>query len=549
MLTPTRTRAPQLEGAGWLNTDRPLRFGAELQGHVVLLDFWTYCCINCMHVLDDLAWLERKYAGQPFVVIGVHSAKFENEATRENILAAVHRYRIAHPVLIDEQMRLWRAYAVRAWPTLVLVDPQGYIVGYVSGEGHREVLDGAIADLLRRHREAGTLAPVPLRIRRESRAPAPTGLAFPGKVLADLHTRRLIISDSGHHRIIVTTWPDATGRCEPTRVIGSGRPGRDDGPATHASFRDPQGLALLEDTLFVADTGNHLIRRIDLRTGNVSTFAGTGEISYDRHGGNTGTQQGLNSPWDLAIRDNTLYVAMAGLHQIWAFDLATARGEPVAGSGREDIIDGPAPRAALAQPSGLAVHGEQIFFADSEASAVRFLDLRSREVVTLVGRGLFIFGDVDGALPDARLQHPLGVAVWNNRVLVADTYNHKIRSIDLPAGPVGTLAGLGHAAPRGPDGQPGFYEPGGIAVAEDTLFVADTNHHRIVMLDLREPNSRWAQVRIENLTAPDEGKAPPPDNPGTPAAQPGAGKTDTRSGQHSPPAHAPAYEGRQRKNR
>src|SRR2546426_178286 len=392
-----RPRAPELHpDFAWLNTDRPLTFAKELQGQVVLLDFWTYCCINCMHVLPDLAYLEDKYRDRPFLVIGVHSAKFTNEGQRQTVRAAVGRYEIAHPVVIDENMRLWSEYAVRSWPTLVLVGADRRIVGSVAGEGNRDTLDRAIAATLGEGRAAGTLAPGPLRIDRERSVRAATGLAFPGKVLADPPGGRLFVADSNHNRIVIATLPDRDGRSRLIRAGGRGRVGREDGPAAEAGFHHLQGLALSGETLYVADTENHLIRAIDLAGGEVRTIAGTGVMGYDRSGGKKGTQQALNSPWDVAVEGSTLYVAMAGPHQLWRIDLPMGFARAFVGSGRENIVDGPVEAAALAQPSGLALSGNYLYFADSEVSAVRRVDLAEEKVETLIGRGLFDYGDRDG---------------------------------------------------------------------------------------------------------------------------------------------------------
>ncbi|HEU4725024.1 MAG TPA: thioredoxin-like domain-containing protein [Candidatus Eisenbacteria bacterium] len=493
-------RAPELKPEfAWLNTDRPLTFSNELKGQVVLLDFWTYCCINCMHVLPDLAYLEAKYAREPFVVIGVHSAKFENEGSRQTIRAAIGRYEIHHPVVVDEGMSLWSEYTVRSWPTLVLVGADGRVIGAVAGEGNRAALDEAIGKALADAKAAGIAAPGPLRIEREESVRAASGLAFPGKVLADRAGGRLYIADSNHSRIVVTTLPDASGRSRLVATVGSGRVGRDDGPAGDAAFHHPQGLALLGETLLVADTENHLIRAVDTERFDVRTVAGTGEQSYDRSGGKRGTAQGLNSPWDLAVEGSTCYIAMAGPHQIWRLDLPMGLCRAWAGSGRENLVDGPAESAALAQPSGLALLGNHLYFADSEVSAVRRIDLASEQVETLVGRGLFDFGDVDGDAKRARLQHPLGVTTSGSKILVADTYNHKIKELDPETRTIRTLHG---------DGRPGtdrgdalaLFEPGGLHAADGVLYVADTNNHRVVRVDLA--TGAWREVTIEGLEAP-----------------------------------------------
>jgi len=468
-----------------LNTDRPLSFGRELQGQVVLLDFWTYCCINCMHVLPDLAFLEEKYRDQPFLVIGVHSAKFTNEGQRQTVRAAVGRYEIAHPVILDENMTLWGEYAVRSWPTLVLVGADRRIVGAVAGEGNRETLDRAIEGALEEARSKGILAKGPLRIARERSVRAATGLAFPGKVLADPTGGRLFIADSNHNRIVISTLPDRDGRARLIRTV--------------EGFHHPQGLALSGETLYVADTESHLIRAVDLPTGQVTTVVGTGVQGYDRAGGKTGTKQVLNSPWDLAIEGSTLYVAMAGQHQLWRIDLPMGFARAFVGTGRENIVDGPTEASALAQPSGLSLSGNHLYFADSEVSAVRRVDLAEEKVETLIGRGLFDFGDVDGDFASARLQHPLGVAVWRKRVLVADTYNHKIKEMDVEGRTIRTLAGDGRPGTER-NGKLSLFEPGGLHAAGDDLYIADTNNHRVVRFSL--VNEEWREVVIEGLEAP-----------------------------------------------
>jgi thiol-disulfide isomerase/thioredoxin len=518
-MSPT-IHAPELErGFAWLNTDRPLRLAHELKGQVVLLDFWTYCCINCMHVLPDLEYLAERFAGRPLVVVGVHSAKFDNEADRRNVRAAVQRYGIRHPVVLDEDLKLWRAYGARSWPTRVLVDPTGAIALTLAGEGNRQTFEQEIERLLEEHAKKGTLAPSPLALRPEAAVRSPSGLSFPGKVLADRESAgagapgRLFIADTAHHRVVVASWPDeapaghrgtrttrGSGHSTLLRVIGTGRPGRDDGPAGHASFRAPQGLAVARGKLFVADTGNHLIRAVDLATWEVSTWAGTGEMTNDRAGGAKGTQQGINSPWDLAVHGSRLLVAMAGTHQIWRFELGNALGRAYAGSGREDLEDGPAESAALAQPSGLAVAGDTLWIADSEVSAVRGLDLVDERVFTVIGEGLFDFGDVDGVYPAARLQHPLGVAAWRGQVLIADSYNHKLKLVDPASRMVSTKLGDGRPGADDGRGAPRFSEPGGLSVAGDEVFVADTNNHRVVWADLA--SGAWCEIAIEGLEPP-----------------------------------------------
>jgi len=482
-------------GVEWLNTAGPIRL-RDLRGKIVLLDFWTYCCINCMHVLPDLARLEKKYANQ-LVVIGVHSAKFDAEKDSKNIREAILRYGIEHPVVNDANRRIWNAYRVIAWPTFFLIDPEGYLVGRASGEGLGEVLDAAIAQLIEEHRARKTLNEQPLRFDLEKfRQREKTPLYFPGKVLADAASRRLFIADSSHHRIVIADWEGKV-----LAVAGTGEPGWQDGPFEKAQFNDPQGLALDGTKLYVADRKNHLIRVLDLAEKQVATLAGTGSQSHDRRAAGKPREVGLNSPWDLLLLGRTLFIAMAGHHQIWKLDLQQDHLAAYAGSGMEEIIDGTLSTSAFAQPSGLASDGVWLYVADSETSSIRAVSLdASRGLVrTVVGMGLFEFGDRDGQGKAVRLQHPLGVAYHNGLLYIADTYNNKIKILDPVKRTCRTF--LGDRKPGNSDDPPRFDEPGGISIAGDFLFVADTNNHAI-----RAVHLKTKQVRTLAL----QGLEPPP---------------------------------------
>ncbi|HEX8091522.1 MAG TPA: thioredoxin-like domain-containing protein, partial [Blastocatellia bacterium] len=467
-------------GIEWLNTDRPL-FLRELRGKVVVLDFWTYCCINCMHIIPDLKKLERKYASE-LVVIGVHSAKFAGERETDNIRQAILRYEIEHPVVNDKDMTVWQQFGVRAWPTLLLIDPAGKVVGYTSGEDIYEPFDKLIGKIVDAFGAKGQLDRRPLKLRLERyRAPAAM-LAFPGKVLADEKSKQLFIADSNHNRIVVVSLEDASVR----EVIGGGGAGASDGRFADSSFNHPQGMAFDGRVLYVADTENHAIRAIDFERRAVTTIAGTGEQSrhYVLFGGQ-GLQTPLNSPWDLVLHDGLLYIAMAGPHQLWRMNPKTGGIAPYAGSGREDIIDGPLAEAALAQPSGITTDGRRLYFADSEVSAIRSASLDpGGNVETVVGQGLFDFGDRDGRGPEVRLQHPLGVVYHAGALYVADTYNNKIKRILPESKSAETLAGTGEGGLRDGAGA-AFDEPGGVSAAFGKLYVADTNNHAIRVVDLK----------------------------------------------------------------
>jgi thiol-disulfide isomerase/thioredoxin len=485
----TKIRAPELTGdRGWLNTSKPLSLSA-LKGKVVLLDFWTYGCINCMHIIPDLKKLEKKYPNE-LVVIGVHSAKFQNEKDTENIRRIVLRYEIEHPIVNDADFKIWNAYAVDAWPTRYLIDPAGYIIGKLSGEGAYEVLDKAIGDSIAEFRKRGELNEAPLKLVLEKARVGDLPLAFPGKAITDEKTNRLFIADSDHNRIVIT---NLDGNLIDT--IGTGGHGQDDGPFDRATFFRPQGMVLNGDSLYVADTENHLIREVDLKSKAVKTIAGTG--SQARNFGEAGMARAtaLNSPWDLQLIDRTLYIAMAGPHQIWKLDLTLREVSPFAGSGREARADGPAEQAAFAQPSALATDGRTLYVSDAEANIIRAINLDANpKVKTLVGGDLFDFGDKDGFDNDVRLQHPLGLARWNDKLLIADTYNHRIKLLDPARRSVNAFVGTGK--PGQVDGaHASFYEPGGLAIAHDKLYVADTNNHAIRIVDLKTKETKTLQLK------------------------------------------------------
>lgn len=523
----TRVPAPSLDGGlGWLNTPEPLDL-KDLRGKFVLLDFWTYCCINCMHVLPELKKLEHAYPNE-LVVIGVHSAKFEAEKETENIRKAILRYEIEHPVVNDANHAIWRKYGVSSWPTLVLIDPEGYAVWARGGENTFEFLNTLLQHGLPYYRERGLLNTKPLEFNFEAKNAVKTPLRFPGKVLADEAGGRLFITDSNHNRIVIT---DLQGKL--LDIIGSGVMGRADGGYDQATFDHPQGVALDGEMLYVADTENHLLRKVDLKQKQVTTIAGTGkqmrgvwpgmkevagapagQVKLPRRFVGPPLETDIASPWALVVHDKTLYIAMAGPHQIWKMTLDGKEIGPYAGNGREDITDGPLlpsvpyelGYSSFAQPSGLSSDGTWIYVADSEGSSVRAVPLNPRaKVKTIIGTAhlprarLFEFGDIDGPAGTARLQHVLGVVFYRDQLYIADTYNHKIKVIDLKDLTSQTLVGTGE---RGASDDPAqFNEPAGITAAAGKLYVADTNNHLIRVIDLDNGN-KVSTLTIEGLTPP-----------------------------------------------
>ncbi|MEW1797581.1 NHL domain-containing thioredoxin family protein [Streptomyces niveus] len=473
-----RVRAPELVGrGGWLNTGGKAYGLADLRGRIVLLDFWTFCCINCLHVLDELRELEQKHS-DTVVIIGVHSPKFVHEAEHAAVVDAVERYEVHHPVLDDPELATWKQYAVRAWPTLVVIDPEGYVVAQHAGEGHAHAIEKLVQELEAEHAAKGTLRRgdgpyVPPE-------PVATDLRFPGKVLA-LPSGNFLVSDSTRHQLVELA---ADGESV-VRRVGNGVRG-----LAGDAFNEPQGLAQLPDgRIAVADTVNHSVRAYDPATGGVETLAGTGRQWWQgspTHG--PALDVALSSPWDVAWWQDRLWIAMAGVHQLWTYDPASGTVEVAAGTTNEGLVDGPAAEAWFAQPSGLAAAGDRLWVADSETSALRYVERDGDGagdgfvVRTAVGTGLFDFGHRDGPAGQALLQHPLGVtALPDGSVAVSDTYNHALRRYDPATGEVTTLA-------------TDLREPSDAVLVGADIVVVESARHRLTRLRLPDE-----AVRVESV--------------------------------------------------
>ena len=437
--------------------------------------------------------LEHAFADE-LVVVGVHSAKFPAEKSTENLQAAMLWHEVDHPVVNDADFAVWQSYGVRAWPTLMFIDPRGSVYAKHEGEFPLEPVRDLIRDMLAEYDAAGLLDRAPLPLTRL--AEPDSALRFPGKVLADPEGDRLFVADSGHHRILIAGLDGNVRQC-----IGAGERGRADGASETARFNHPQGMALALDgrTLYVADVGNHAVRAVDLVGGGVTTVAGTGERGGYR-GGGPGWATALASPWDLTFLDGTLWIAMAGTHQLWTYEPATGIVRPAAGTGAESIHDGPLAAATFAQPMGITALDGILYVADSEASAVRRVAPGEDHVRRLVGRGLFEFGDIDARGDSVRLQHVQGVwAVAENgapAVYLADTYNDKIKRLDPATREVTTVfGGGGHGLVNGDAATAEFWAPGGLSIAGRTLYVADTNNHAIRVADLDRAEVRTLAIR------------------------------------------------------
>lgn len=465
--------APELTTmAGWVNTETAYSL-QDLRGKIVLLDFWTYGCINCQHIVPDLRRLEEEYPHH-LVVIGVHSAKFNTEKDSRRIMEAIHKFGIQHPVINDADFKLWDAYAVRAWPTVVLISPVGKVIGQHAGEGVYQVVKPYLDQLIKEYADRLKGSKLSFQYKKEEKNKHL--LCFPSKLISGSNDT-IWCADSGNNRILQLS---SDGKI--LHSIGSGKKDFKDGSFTEACFYEPHGLALKESTLYIADTKNNAIRVADLEKGTVNTLSGTGKLDYyffeDRW------DEGVlpNSPWDLLIYQNTLFIASAGNHQILQMDMAEKIVKRFAGNGREALANGTLREAAFNQPSGLTRIDHTLFISDAEASAIRAIDLQEGLVYTPLGKGLFDFGDVDGDVEDALLQHNLGITTHQGFLYIADTYNGKIKQFDLRKERVKTIIA-------------GLNEPNDLLFLKNEMWISDTNNHNLVRLNLKNMQKKVVVIR------------------------------------------------------
>lgn len=487
-----QVEAPEFpSGLDWINTDSPLTMQG-LQGKIVIFDFWTYGCINCIHMIPILEEVEEKYADE-VVVIGVHSAKFENEGQTDNLRQIVQRYDLKHPVINDKDFLVWQTYGARAWPTIAIVDPRGYVVVRESGEIPFEAFDAYLSGMIEYYDELddSIINRDPVELVLEGAGDPGTPLLFPGKVLANEENNRLFIADSNHNRIVIVDLETNT----VSDIIGSARRGFTDNSFEDAAFDKPQGMALDGDLLYIADVNNHAIRVANLAERTVSTVVGNGDMGRGSIQYGTIVEEPLivpiRSPWDVEFDDEgKLHIAMAGTHQLYIYEPENDILYPSVGNGREANLNATLANSELAQPSGLYYAGDgKLYFADSESSTIRLADFELDAVTGIAGtteNNLFDFGDIDGELGDNRLQHALGVQGVNGDLYIADTYNSRIKVIRDGETAIETVYGLGGLGGYA-DGSADiaeFDEPGGLTYADGKLYIADTNNHVIRVIDL-----------------------------------------------------------------
>ena len=490
--------------AEWLNSTRNIESG-DLENRVILLDFWTYSCVNCLHTISEIKKLEAEF-GDRLTVIGVHSGKFDNEKGTDSIKKAILKYDIAHLVVNDTNFKIWNSFKASSWPTLILIDPKGRITKKYQGKIVPTTIHDDIKNLITKYKYQLTSDRLPIVL--EKNKVVDYVLKFPAKIkfARDFSyknsgkTNALIISNTEKHNIIVTALNGET-----LLEIGSGNMGFEDGNINNATFNSPRGLLFKDNTLYVADTGNHALRRIDFKTGEVKTIAGTGIRGDIINTENKVEEVLLASPWDLEFfpDKNNIIIANAGTHQLLKYNLSKRTISPFAGNGTEDSIDGQYPKNSLAQPTGLSAASEKLYFVDSASSSLRVVD-KSGEVKTLIGKGLLEFGNKNGNSKEALLQHPTGLTADDSAIYIADTFNHAIRKYNVKTKEISDYSGSVRGDGIGNKKSINYNEPEAIISVLDKFYIADTNNNRIIELGANTGDSKVIDI-IPKLKMPTEG--------------------------------------------
>lgn len=459
----------------WLNLARPLRM-EQLRGRITALVFVNAGSAWCQQRLIDLATLRKRYSDQLHVV-AVHVPRFDHERDPRRALKRLHRMTLDFPIAHDPDWVLWQHYGVDAWPTVILLDGQCRVRERIVGDTPVRELDARIGKL-RSEEVPQSLNVEPIELRRNREPDLP--LRFPMGIAAN--QQYLYVVDSGHHRVLECAF---NGRIH--RQFGSGGPGFIDGPMELAAFQNPQGLCVQRDALYIADTGNHAVRRIKLNTGDVDTLCGAGRPGSPNEGViHDPRSVALDQPRGIAISpSNVICIATTGDNKLWAYDLGERSLKLLAGSGALDLVDGEGAAAAFAGPSALAIVQQILYVCDEAGSAIRSVHLRTRQVTTLVGQGAWRFGNIEGSRSDALLQQPQAVALdGSSPVLwVADSGNDQLRTLRLGGGELGTIS-----LPQR------LHAPAGLAVVNGIVWIADTDAHAVLRFDPVEGSLRQIPI-------------------------------------------------------
>ncbi|WP_312913300.1 hypothetical protein [Stenotrophomonas sp.] len=452
-------RAVDLPKSGiWLNA-APATL-QELRGRPVVLAFVNGASVWSMQRVAEVArWQARNPGRLQLLVVQVPRFEFEREPQQS--LKLLRRHGVSAPIVLDAHWDTWRQFEVQSWPTLVLLDAYGQERERLVGAGAE--LDRALSGLCE-----GVPRPLEDDDAREINAEPRLPLLFPAGLVAT--AERLYVADTGHHRILEC---NHAGRI--LRQFGLGSADLINGGLGEAAFNRPQGLALVRDVLYVADTGNHALRRINLTSGQVDTLCGNGRVGAPSAGVLAQPwDSALNHPVGVAVADNQIYVAMAGDNHIWSYDLGAKELRWRAGAGPVEVRDGSGHLAAFAQPCSVVAVQHTLYVADALGSAIRSVQLRNDLVQTLVGQGPWESGNVDGPRLRARLQYPQALAMGPDSPLlwIADAGNGSLRTLRLGGGDLSTVN-----LPRR------LHGPAALAVAAGAIWIAEADAHAVLRFD------------------------------------------------------------------
>lgn len=485
----------------WLNVSRPLKI-SDLEDRIILLDFWSYACISCLDALPELVDMQKEF-GSKLVIIGVHSAKFENEKENSTVRKAVLKHDISYPVVNDSDLKIWKSFKVKLWPTYVLINPHGSVVKTFRGETDLGKVKGEVKKLISKYKYEIERDPLPILLEKYS--VIGNVLDFPTKLeyAASLNYKgrtlpAIFIANTGQNNIVASTLSG-----DMIVKIGSGKVGFSDGSFDVAAFSAPRGLLFDNNKLYVADTGNHALRVIDFKEMKVSTLIGSGakgEVMEKDF--NEARKTNLASPNDLEFfpDKNTIVISNAGTNQILSYNLKRQTVSVLAGNGVEGDQDGKYPESSLAQTSDMSAFGHKLYFVDALSSSLRVID-ESGNVKTLIGNKSK-FGHENGDRSRALMQHPMGLNVDDTGAYISDSFNHTIRKYDFGSAQIRDLVG----AKRGDEigAKTRFDEPDGIITVLDRFYIADTNNNRILIVSRGSLNSELLDV-MPPLKLPKEG--------------------------------------------
>ena len=464
----------------WLNSDRPLTQD-DLRGRVLVLHFWSRNCIECVESAAAISQIEAENQGK-LSVIGIFSPKLDAEKERQVAASLLHRRGLRQLTALDKDFRVWREFSVRDWPTTMLIDPLGHIFARYSGKIDLRKFRGDLERLLSTFPKPRVDPPLPYRFIVGPESELASVMRFPAKVSGENGV--LWVADSANHRVL--GMDEYSGKI--LHVIGEGIPGLKDGDFRQARFRYPRGILAHKGRIFVSDTGNHALRRIDLGRRQVVRVAGTGVRGlWSEFQRGKALETPLDTPLDLALAPagKNIYVSMAGPHQIWSFDPDRGELARAWGNGKEGSEDGPNPMVEFMQPTGMVAVGKEFYLTDAIANSLRRIG-KDGAVKTLIGGELSSFGFSDGGIDRGTMQSPEAVGQELGGLVLADALNHAIRFYDSEKRSLSTLVGgqgPGHA--DGSFAEARLFEPSGIYSHGGKVFIADSGNHAIRVMNRR----------------------------------------------------------------